>query len=173
MSLPSNSRQTDPAATIPIVAAWAEGITPIAAFDAALTRAGVGDVNLVSLSSIIPPAHSVRRVEPTSVAQDKGLAFGNLTFCVLAEQRARSGSVAAGLGWVADRSGRGGLFLEGHGPDATVVERELREGLVEMMALRPQFDFGKPDFEIVSGQASGPSCALVVAIFESRPFTSP
>ena len=33
----------------------AEGVTELNAFDAALLRAGVGDTNLVRVSSILPP----------------------------------------------------------------------------------------------------------------------
>ena len=40
----------------------AEGYSPINAFDQALLAAGVGDTNLVRLSSILPPA--CQRVEP-------------------------------------------------------------------------------------------------------------
>ena len=39
-----------------LTAGSSEGYTPLNAFDAALLSSGVGDVNLVKLSSIIPPA---------------------------------------------------------------------------------------------------------------------
>jgi len=45
-----------------LTAGAAEGYTPLNAFDAALLAAKVGDVNLVKLSSILPP--SCRIVEP-------------------------------------------------------------------------------------------------------------
>lgn len=40
----------------------AEGFTPLNAFDAALINAGIGDINLVKVSSIIPPG--CREIEP-------------------------------------------------------------------------------------------------------------
>jgi len=45
-----------------LTAGAAEGYTPLNAFDAALLDAGVGDCNLVKLTSIIPP--SCRKVAP-------------------------------------------------------------------------------------------------------------
>jgi len=45
-----------------ISAGTAEGFSPLNAFDNALLAAGVGDTNLVRLSSILPP--QVERVEP-------------------------------------------------------------------------------------------------------------
>jgi len=43
----------------------AEGYTPLNAFDACLLAAGVGNVNLIKISSILPPG--VRRVESVSL----------------------------------------------------------------------------------------------------------
>ena len=48
-----------------ISAGSAEGFSPLNAFDNALLAAGVGDTNLVRLSSILPP--QVERVEPFSL----------------------------------------------------------------------------------------------------------
>ena len=39
-----------------LVAAYAEGPTPLNAFDNALMKAGIGNTNLVRISSILPPA---------------------------------------------------------------------------------------------------------------------
>ena len=45
-----------------LVAGTGEGLTPLNAFDAALLSAGIGDINLVKVSSIVPPR--CRKVEP-------------------------------------------------------------------------------------------------------------
>lgn len=152
------------------MAAWASGPTPIAAFDAALTLGGVGDVNIVSLSSIIPPDHRVEIVSGAEVGNRKPLGYGDLAWCVMAEERADSGPVAAGLAWANDRELRGGVFLEAHGVDLANVEADLQEGIVDLMARRPQLDFDQPGFAFASGDADGPSSALVVAVFETRAF---
>lgn len=156
--------------TIPVVAAWATGPTPIAAFDAALTDGGVGDVNIVSLSSIIPPAHRVEVVEGSDLEAVRSFNYGDLAWCVMAEERATSGSVAAGLAWANDKAERGGVFLEAHGSDLDVVRAELEEGIVDLMRRRPKLDFGPASFSCASGQSDGPSSALVVALFEARSF---
>lgn len=159
---------------IPITGAWSPGVTPMAAFDAALLAAGVGNVNLVALSSIIPPSHTPARVAPSQVAEQLG--WGDLTFCVMARHQADRGPVAAGLAWAAG-AGRsttsGGLFLEAHGTNAEAVRDELEAGMQAMIKSRPETDFAAPDFEIVTGESDGPSCAVVVAVFEHRPFNSP
>ena len=152
------------------MAAWAPGPTAIAAFDAALTLGGVGDVNIVSLSSIIPPDHRVEVVDGTNLEEHTPLGYGDLAWCVMAEQRADSGPVAAGLAWANDRELRGGVFLEAHGVDRAEVEDDLQQGIVDLMARRPQFDFDEPGFAYASGEADGPSSALVVAVFETRAF---
>lgn len=156
--------------TIPIVAAWAPGPTPIAAFDAALTKAGVGDVNIVSLSSIIPPDHQVEVAENESLNGRPPLGYGDLAWCVMAEERADDGPVAAGLAWANDNGLGGGVFLEAHGTDQAAVRQELEAGIVDLMGRRPQLDFGRPEFAYASGEADGPSSALVVAVFETRAF---
>ncbi|HEB83615.1 MAG TPA: arginine decarboxylase, pyruvoyl-dependent, partial [Bacteroidetes bacterium] len=46
---------TSPPKRFFLTAGSAEGYTPLNAFDAALINAGVGDLNLVKLSSILPP----------------------------------------------------------------------------------------------------------------------
>lgn len=156
--------------TIPVVAAWANGPTPIAAFDAALTDAGVGDVNIVSLSSIIPPAHQVEVVDGNDLDTIRSFTYGDLAWCVMAEERAASGSVAAGLAWANDTAEQGGVFLEAHGSDIAVVKAELEEGIVDLMNRRPSLNFGPPSYSYASGQSDGPSSALVVALFETRTF---
>jgi arginine decarboxylase len=40
---------------VKLVAAGAEGPTPLNAFDSALLRAGIGNLNLIRVSSILPP----------------------------------------------------------------------------------------------------------------------
>jgi pyruvoyl-dependent arginine decarboxylase len=47
-----------------LVAGKAEGGTPLNAFDNALLDAGIGDVNLIKVSSIIPPGAEVVMEKP-------------------------------------------------------------------------------------------------------------
>ncbi len=48
-----------------LVAGSGEGETPLNAFDRALLEAGIGDVNLVKVSSIVPPGWEVVKDRPT------------------------------------------------------------------------------------------------------------
>lgn len=150
---------------LPIWSATATGVTPISAFDAALTEIGLGDVNLLSLSSVIPAGASIV-LNPRPMG---GLGVGDIVHCVMAEERTTSGSAAAGLAWAVDAEGRGGIFLEAHHPDVDVVRSDLEAGIAEMIERRPTFDFGAgPEFEIVSVESDQPCCALVVAFYEHR-----
>lgn len=62
-----------------LVAGKAEGSTPLNAFDNALLDAGIGDVNLVKVSSIVPPNAEV-------VLEKPNLPRGALVPCVYAER---------------------------------------------------------------------------------------
>lgn len=155
---------------VPVVSGWAVGPTPIAAFDAALAKAGVENLNLVSLSSIVPPGHEVEPMDSRQLSTGYQMGYGDLAYCVLAEERAASGSTAAGLAWAVDSSGAGGVFLEAHDQNLEVVETDLATGIVDLMERRPYLDFGPPQFAYASGTSDGPSSALVLAIVETRPF---
>src|SRR3982750_3424133 len=97
-----------------------EGSTLLSAFDHALQRAGVADLNLVTLSSVIPTGSRLRHVDAPLPA-----GHGDLLFCVRAGGVAeRPGDTAwAGLGWCVDETG-GGLFVEHHGQtEESVIEQ--------------------------------------------------
>ena len=49
-----------------LVAGRSEGFTPLNAFDGALLNAGVGNTNLIKLSSILPPG--ARKIEPLKLS---------------------------------------------------------------------------------------------------------
>ena len=135
--------------------------TELAAFDAALCAAGVGDLNLVTLSSVIPPYSPVRPEEKPVVAE-----HGDRLYCVLSAAHAREpGSTAwAGLGWTyAEESG--GLFVEHAGPTEEAVVDLIRSSLHDMGELRGRH-LGPPQW--VTAQASctdRPACAVVVAAY--------
>ncbi len=152
---------------LPIWSSTAVGVTPISAFDAALTEIGLGDVNLLSLSSVIPAGATISVNPP---AMDLGV--GDIVHCVMAEQRAMSGSVAAGVAWAVDAEGRGGIFLEAHHEDVDRVRSDLELGMAEMIERRPYLDLSAgPEFEIVHTSSDQPCCALVVAFYEHHAVT--
>lgn len=140
--------------------------TPLAAFDAALRGAGVGDFNLVRLSSIIPPGSVV---EPRSPERPAG-TFGDIMFCVYAEGYTETpGETAwAGISWARNRDGSGsGLMVEQHGETQESVECALRESLSSLIASRP--GHYRPEGTVLSSITceDRPVCAMVVASYRS------
>lgn len=98
------------------------GGTELAAFDAALLDAGVGDGNLVTVSSVLPAGCEV--VEPWPVED------GELLPCVVAKETgsgvleaAVAAALSDGMGMVAEASGSG-------------AEEEARRAAVEMVESR-------------------------------------
>jgi arginine decarboxylase len=61
------------------------GPTPLAAFDAALVAAGVADRSLMYLSSVLPPASSVRQAD--RIVDAPG-GWGARLYCVMAQAQA-------------------------------------------------------------------------------------
>lgn len=152
--------------TIEIGAATASGPTQLAAFDAALRELGVGDANLIRLSSVIPPG--ARLVRGGRVR--KPIGWGDRLYCVYAAAHAETpdARVAAGLGWVLRADGSGaGLFVEHEAETAAEVEALVRASLTDMTRRRPQ-EFGPIQLcgtEIRAGRE--PACALVLAAYRT------
>jgi arginine decarboxylase len=116
--------------TIRVSTGVGSGRTRLTAFDAALIDAGVGDFNLVRLSSVIPPASTVLTVPGTD--QIRG-DHGDLLYCVYAAAYCSTphAEAWAGLGWSLATDGSGaGLFVEHEGWSehevSTDVENSLR-----------------------------------------------
>lgn len=155
---------------IPVVAAVGHGPTELAAFDAALVAAGVADRNLIHLSSVLPPASSVRPVD--RIARTPG-GWGDRLYCVVAQARtAVPGAQAwAGVGWVQDASGRG-LLVEHHAADEVSLRRLIRTSL-DALGRNRGLSFPSAGIEVAGVHCvDDPVCALVVAVFESAAWTS-
>ena len=103
------------------------------AFDLALKDAGITDVNLVGVSSIIPGG-----AEQTGLVD---IPKGAITFCVLAKMTGRSGMrLGCGLAWAwgTTRGGeRYGIVAEYHGGDSKGdIESIVRAELLGMAEAR-------------------------------------
>ena len=85
----------------------AEGDSELTAFDNALRKGGIGDVNLIRVSSIVPPGATISPLPD--------LPFGALTPAAYAVQTSSVPGmrIAAciGVGWTP----RGGVLMEAHG----------------------------------------------------------
>lgn len=140
--------------------------TPLAAFDHALFEAGIGNYNLIVLSSVIPIGAIVRRKQWWGRDEE----WGHKLYVVLAQQGEQVvGKEAwAGLGWVQSEQDGRGLFVEHHGPSRQHVEDEIEASLTRMSAYRSE-RFGPIQTAIVGTACTGPPvCALAGAVYHSE-----
>lgn len=139
--------------------------TELAAFDAALFEAGIGNYNLLHLSSIIPIGYTpvVKKVDYNNNGE-----FGHKMHVVLSEKReSRVGHAAwAGLGWVTSvRPLTRGLFVEHNGEAEKEVIRDIRKSLTGMVEYRKE-EYGPIQYKVVGITCeNNPVCALAAAIY--------
>jgi arginine decarboxylase len=153
---------------IEIAGAMGIGPTDLAAFDNALMAVGVGNYNLIRLSSMIPPGAAVRRV----ARADPGGAWGDRLYVVYADQRTdtRNAEAWAGIGWVQDPATGAGLLAEHGGQSEGEVREDIRDTLAAMLADRGMTP-AEPDMCVVGGMCDGTAiCALVAAVFHRDPW---
>lgn len=115
-----------------IVAGQSEGYTELNAFDQALLEAGVGDTNLVRMSSILPP--HCARIEPVALPYGAlvPVAYADMTSSTPGEWIAS----AVAIGLPADPS-LPGLIMEHHGVGRLdEIEAQVREMAVQGMGYR-------------------------------------
>ena len=151
-----------------------EGGTTLSAFDAALAEAGVADLNLLTLSSVIPPGAVVCRGRrpPDALAAHPETRWGDRLYCVLAEARVdRPGCEAwAGIGWWQHPDDGRGVFVEHHGPIEDRVDADLRRSLQECVERRGHTLADGLHRVVLNGVrcTDRPVCALVVATYETQ-----
>lgn len=113
-----------------LVAGKAEGGTPLNAFDNALLAAGIGDVNLVKVSSIVPPGAEV-------VTETPNLPRGALVPCVYAERTSETPgeriAVALAVGLADDGFG---VVMESEGTTADEAKERAQQMVVEAFQAR-------------------------------------
>ena len=153
---------------IPITSAIGTGPTELAAFDDALLKAGIGNHNLIYLSSIIPPRWTPE-IQTIDLNNEK---FGDRLYVVCAQERTDTPgkTVAAGLGWVlsADNPQRG-LFVEHEGHSEEDVRAKIIDTLTDMKERRPDITWEEIQHHIVAGSnKNGCACALVAAVYKSE-----
>lgn len=145
------------------------GRTLLSAFDHALLQAGVGNFNLIPLSSVIPPgAAVVGDGEPV-----RG-GHGDRLYCVEAVAYADHPGevVSAGLGWAIHPT-VGGLFVEHRGGTPESVEEQIRLSLADLAEHRG-VDFGEVHTAIVSAHCTDlPVCALAIAAYATADWSTP
>ncbi|KAA0019509.1 pyruvoyl-dependent arginine decarboxylase [Antrihabitans cavernicola] len=152
--------------TIELGSAIGVARTSLAAFDDALCQLGVGDVNLIRLSSVIPPSSRVALSDRVR----KPLGWGDRLYCVFAEQHATKvgETAAAGIGWVLRDDGSGaGLFVEHEAPTETEVVDLIERSLADMTRSRGG-RYTPVTMHTTEATCTGdPTCALVLAAYKS------
>src|SRR5581483_11654256 len=102
----------------------AEGSTPLNAFDNALLAAGIGNVNLIKVSSILPPDVPVTDLPKIKPGALVPTAYAAMTSDVPGE------TIAAAVGYaVPDDPARNGVIMEFHGR----ATRQEAEGRIRAM----------------------------------------
>lgn len=113
-------------------AGHAEGGTPLNAFDNALLAAGIGNINLLKVSSILPPDVPVidlPKIKPGALVPT---AYAAMTSDVPGE------TVAAAVGYaIPDDPAKNGVIMEFHGVASRVeAERQIHAMLDEAFRVR-------------------------------------
>lgn len=149
------------------------GPTPLSAFDAALYAAGIGNYNLIHLSSVIPPNHIpvLRQVEDNERVD----TYGTRLYLVYAAQTisTRGMSAYSGLGWVlTEEDPTRGLFVEHIGHSEQEVQRQIEETLTSMVSYRKE-KYGPINSAITGVECvDKPVCAIVAAVYENEPWSA-
>ncbi len=102
-------------------------VSDLNAFDQALRNAKIGELNLVSVSSVLP-------VGAKKVAA-RELPMGCITHCVLAQMRGGEGEmISAGIAYAHRKDGKGGYVAEGHMHGTKKALKEVLEWKMNEMA---------------------------------------
>lgn len=112
----------------------AEGSTPLNAFDNALLAAGIGNVNLVRISSILPPGVDIVPLPRIKLGAIVPTAYAAQTSEVPGEV------IAAAVGWArAEDPSRNGVIMEFHDKATREeAERMIVQMLEEAFRVRGQ-----------------------------------
>lgn len=155
---------------IQIVSGVGTGPTKMAAFDAALRQAGIANYNLLTLSSVIPPASSI--IEPKAEELAIGGEWGDRLYVVLAENEVDTPNTEAwsGIGWVQDETNGKGLFVEHHGGSERTVQKNIEDSL-HAFAEGRGMEFGPVQMKVRGIMCDrDPVCSLVAAIYYTTPW---
>jgi len=151
-----------------ITITWGTGIgsTKLSAFDRALWDAGVANLNLIPLSSVIPPDSviKVKKLKPSNAEKN----FGKRVYVVLScmDTSKIGHSVFAGVGWRMAEKDKKGLFVEHHGKSEAEVRQLITDSLTDMVKYR------KENYGLIKSKICGIKCkdkpvaALVCAVYQ-------
>ncbi|WP_419421400.1 pyruvoyl-dependent arginine decarboxylase (plasmid) [Legionella sp. D16C41] len=151
---------------IVITTAVGTGPTEIAAFDHALSLAGVNNYNLLCLSSVIPIKSKIIKQE--GIITERLGSWGDRLYVVMAKEITNSVNeeVYAGIGWMQAEDGRG-LFVEHHGNSEASVKLDINDSLTALRKHRSHIIFNEDQFVLQGARCNGSyTCALAIAIYQ-------
>jgi arginine decarboxylase len=126
------ARMTKTVTMAAATAGHAEGGTALNAFDNALLAAGIGNINLIKVSSIVPPEVQIIELPKIKPGALVPTAYAAMTSEVPGE------TVAAAVGWaLPDDPAKPGVIMEFHGvADRATAERAIDAMLEEAFRVR-------------------------------------
>ena len=140
------------------------GVSDLNAFDKALIKMGIGEQNLVAVSSVIP----VNAKE----TDRKDMPMGAVTHCVLSQIRGYGGDViSAGIAYAFREDGMGGYVAEGrmHGRKDALLD-SLRKKMEEIAGSRGialgKIRYLAEELTVPKGQCGACVAALVFTGYE-------
>jgi len=118
-------------------------VSELNAFDQALLNAGIGEQNIVSVSSTLP--QGIKRIPPCDITR------GAIVFCVLAQEKGNEGeTISAGIAYGFRDDDEGGYVAEGHlKGDKKSLKEILRWKLDEMAKLR-DVEIRRANYKIIN-----------------------
>lgn len=144
--------------------------TKIAAFDAALSHAGIANYNLIYLSSVIPENTKIINHSDHGIPRkDMPGKWGDRLYVVMAEKRINTPNAEAwaGIGWVQEEKTKKGLFVEHVGNSEKEVRTDITQSLEALMAIR-NVDFGDIHMKVVGDTCTHhPLSVLVSAVYQA------
>lgn len=135
-------------------------VSELNAFDLALRNAGISQCNLVSVSSILPPACKERKW--------RKLPAGAITHAVIARMDGGEGTtIGAGIAWVWEKDRKYGIVAEAYG---YMNRRALTETLVwnikEMAEIRGiEIGTTKSRIEVLRVPMANYGCVIATLIY--------
>ncbi|MFA4028876.1 MAG: hypothetical protein GDYSWBUE_001341 [Candidatus Fervidibacterota bacterium] len=148
----------EPVKTIYLVSGAAEGCTPLNAFDNALIEAGIGDLNLIKVSSIVPKGARLIEGKPN-------IPKGTIVPCVyVAKVGTVSGmQLAVGLGIAVDEDGFG-VIMEAEGEDGKELRSQIMMMLEEAFEVRG-LKINDMRMVVSEHKVCNTGCAVAAAVF--------
>ncbi len=136
----------------------AEGTTALNAFDNALLAAGIGDLNLIKVSSVLPrgarPLNGLPEVPP-------GTLMPTVYTAAISDRPGEVISACVGIGF--GRNAHGMIFEHSGPGDPAEVEAVVRQMLAEAFARRG-IELERVEIRICSHRVGRLGCALAAVI---------